>query len=61
MTFSFLWWLSIVNAHNVKKKQTNKQTKEAKKTRLVHGTNTLLIEVVFIFVWAFLVRGRKIN
>ena len=26
MTFSFLWWLSIVKAPNVKKKQ-NKQTK----------------------------------
>ena len=63
MTFSFLWWLSIVNAHNVKKKnkQTNKQTKQGKKKRLVHGTYTLLIEVGFIFVWAFLVRGRKIN
>ena len=49
MTFSFLWWLSMVKAPTVKKKTNNKQRK--KKTRLAHGTNTLLIEVVFIFVW----------
>ena len=43
MTFSFLRWLSIVKAPNVKKKK--------KKNRLAHdGTKTLLIEVVFIFV-----------
>ena len=37
MTFSFLWWLPIVKAPYVK--------------RLEHGTNTLLIEVAFTFVW----------
>ena len=45
MTFSFLWWLSIVKAPNVKKKKKEK--------RLVHATNTLLIEVAFIFVCRF--------
>ena len=51
VTLSFLWWLSIVKAAlNVKKKK-----------RLAHGTNTLLIEIAFIFVLAFLVRGRKRN
>ena len=49
MTFSFLWWLYIVKAPNVKKKKRKKE----KEKRLVHATNTLLIEVAFIFVCRF--------
>ena len=33
MTFSFLWWLSIVKAPNVKKKKKNK-TKQNKQTKI---------------------------
>ena len=33
MTFSFLWWLSIVKAPNVKKKKQNK-TKQNKQTKI---------------------------
>ena len=32
MTFSFLWWLSIVKAPNVKKKQN--KTKQNKQTKI---------------------------
>ena len=45
MTFSFLWWLSIAKAPKKKKKR--------ERERLPHVTNTLLIEVVLIFVWHF--------
>ena len=47
MTFSFLWWLSIAKAPKKKKKR------ERERERLPHVTNTLLIEVAFIFVWHF--------
>ena len=30
MTFSFLWWLSIVKAPNVKKQNKTKQNKQTK-------------------------------
>ena len=56
MTFSFMWWLFIVNAPNVENK-TNK-----KKKGLAHGTNTLLIAfALFYFRLAFLAKGRKAN
>ena len=33
MTFSFLWWLSIVKAPNVKKKQNKNKTKQANENK----------------------------
>ena len=42
MTFSFLWWLSIVKDPNVKKRVT-----------CARYEYTLLIEAAFIFVWRF--------
>ena len=51
MTFSFLWWLSIVKTVNVGKTTTTTTTTTT--PWLVHATNTLLIEVAFIFVWRF--------
>ena len=52
MTFLFLWWLSIVKAPNVGETTTTT-------TRLVHATNTFLIEVAFIFVWRFWQKAIK--
>ena len=57
MTFSFMWWLSIVKAPNVENK-TKKKTKKG----LALGTNTLLIAfALFYFRLAFLAKGRKAN
>ena len=52
MTFSFLWWLSIVKAPNVKKE---------KKVTCARYEYIKIEVALFYLPLAFLVKGRKAN